>query len=99
MTSEELRTITAYLREKVQLKNGEDSAVITFQTPKEEEMINAGLNPEGVKRLLGMPWWEEMVEDIVETPDMCDPDDPLQQVLEFARDVVTEYISKRFPLN
>jgi hypothetical protein len=30
---------------------------------------------------------------------MCDPEDPPHQVLEYARDVVSEYIRKRFPLN
>ncbi len=99
MTPEQLRAITTYLRDRVQANETEAPVTITFQTPSNQEMINAGLNPEGVKRLLSMLWWDEMVEDIVETPDMCDPDDPPQQVLEFARDVVTEYISKRFPLN
>ena len=61
-------------------------------------MIGAGLNAEGVKRILRVPWWEEMVEDIVETPDMCDPDDSPEQILEYARDVVSEYIRKRFSL-
>ena len=67
--------------------------------PTEEEMIDAGLNVDGVKRILRVPWWEEMVEDIVETPDMCEPDDSPEQVLGYARDVVSEYIRKRFPLS
>ena len=70
-----------------------------FQVPTVEEMVGAGLNAEGAKRILGMPWWDEMVEDIVETPDMCDPDDAPEQVLVYARDVVSEYIRKRFPLD
>ena len=44
-------------------------------------------------------WWDEMVADIVETPDMCAPDDSPQQVLGYAKDVVSEYIRKRFPLS
>ena len=44
---------------------------------------------------LEAPWWDEMVADIVETPAMCEPDDPPEQVLEYARDVVSEYIRKR----
>ena len=101
MNSEELRVIMDYLREKVNLglQEDEDPVVITFQAPAEKEMIDAGLNAEGAKRILSVPWWEEMVEDIVETPDMCDPDDSPEQVLEYARDVVSEYIRKRFPLN
>ncbi len=40
-----------------------------------------------------------MVTDVVETPSRCDPADPPEQVLAYARDVVEEYIRKRFPLN
>ena len=39
-----------------------------------------------------------MVEEIVETPVICDPDDPPDLILEYARDVVSEYIRKRFDL-
>ena len=101
MTSEELRAIMAYLRERVHLgaQEAKSPVVITFHAPTEEEMIGAGLNAEGVKRILRIPWWEEMVADIVETPDMCDPDDSPQQILEYAKDVISEYIRKRFPLN
>jgi hypothetical protein len=100
MTPDELRDIMDYLRERVRLgpKEGEGPAVITFQTPTQDEMTAAGLNAEGVKRILRVPWWEEMAADIVETPEMCDPGDSPEQVLEYARDVVSEYIRKRFPL-
>ena len=101
MTPEELRSMMAYLREEVRLgpKNVEGPVVITFLAPTEEDMIDAGLNAEGVKRLLQVPWWDEMVTDIIETPEYCDPSDPPQQVLEYARDVVSDYIRKRFPLD
>jgi hypothetical protein len=101
MVPEELRAIMAYLRERVRLgpREAESPVVITFHAPTEEEMIGACLNAEGVKRMLRVPWWEEMIADIVETPDVCEPDDSPQQILEYARDVVSEYIRKRFPLN
>ena len=101
MTSEELRAIMDYLRERVHLvsRDTDDTIDIDFHTPTETEMIDAGLNSDGVKRILGMPWWGEMVTDIVETPDMCDPDDLPEEVLLYARDVVSEYIRKRFPLD
>ena len=100
MTPDELRAIMTYLTDRVRLGPQADdgTATIAFEAPTEEEMVEAGLNAEGVKRLLGVPWWDEMVEDIVETPDMCDPDDSPEQVLQYARDVVPEYIRKRFPL-
>lgn len=99
MTAEELRAIMGYLRDRVHLgpKEGGGQVAVTFDAPTEKEMIDAGLNAEGVKRILRVPWWEEMVTDIVETPEMCDPSDPPQEVLEYAKDVVSEYIRKRFP--
>jgi hypothetical protein len=101
MAPEELRSIMAYLREEVRLgsKETESPVVITFLAPTEEAMIDAGLNAEGVKRLLQVPWWDEMVTDIIETPEYCDPSDSPQQVLEYAKDVVSDYIRKRFPLD
>jgi hypothetical protein len=100
MTPDELRAIMEYLRDRVRLisREGESPAGIAFEAPTEEDMTAAGLNAEGARRILGVPWWKEMVEDIVETPEMCDPGDPPQQVLEYARDVVSEYIRKRFAL-
>ena len=101
MTPEELRAIIAYLRERVNLGNKEAKSLvlITFHGPTEDEMISAGLNAEGVKQILSVSWWEEMVADIIETPDYCDSDDSPEQILEYARDVVSDYIRKRFPLN
>ena len=101
MTPEELQAIMAYLRKRVSLGTGEATCpiVITFDAPTEGEMIAAGLHADGVKRLLRVPWWEEMVTDIIETPDYCETGDLAQQVLAYARDVVSDYIRKRFPLN
>lgn len=101
MTPDELQSIMTYLMERVFLESqeAESQVIITFNVPTEEEMIDAGLNAEGVKRILCVPWWEDMVADIIETPDMCDPDESPQQVLEYAKDVVSEYIRKWFPLN
>lgn len=97
MKTEELQSIMNYLRKRVQLKP--DEVVITFNAPTEKEMIASGLNANGVKRILNVSWWDEMVEDIIETPEMCDSEDSPQQVLEYAKDVVSEYIRKWFPLN
>lgn len=100
MTGEELLAIMNFLRDRVGLEPQEakNSPVITFRAPNEEEMLAAGLDAGGTRRILAVPWWGEMVEDIVETPEMCDADDSPAQVLEYARDVVSEYIRKRFPL-
>ncbi len=39
-----------------------------------------------------------MVADIVETPDLCTPDDPPELVLAYALDVIAEYVRKRVRL-
>lgn len=101
MTPDDLRAIMAYLGERVRLgpeRTGSPIS-ITFQGPTEEEMVSSGLPAEGVKQILQVPWWGEMVADIIETPEFCDPDDSPQQVLEYAKDVVSDYIRKRFPLD
>lgn len=100
MTPDELRAIMEFLREQVHLRDpGEDGAVcVGFDVPTVDQMAGAGLNAEGASQVLGAPWWDEMVEDIVETPEMCEPDDSPEQVLQYAKDVVTEYIRKRAEL-
>lgn len=97
MVPEELRAIMGFLRHRVHLEeSGPDAAVVIgFDPPTADEMTRAGLNPAGCKQILDAPWWDEMAADIVETPEMCDPEDPPGQVLEYARDVVAEYIRKR----
>jgi hypothetical protein len=100
VTPDELRAIMDFLREQVHLKEpGEDGAVcVGFDVPTVETMGRAGLSAEGSEQILAAPWWDEMVEDIVETPEMCEPDDSPDQVLEYAKDVVSEYIRKRAKL-
>ena len=85
------------MRRKVHLKNrrSEGEVAIGFENPALAEMVQAGLDSAGCRQILEAPWWDEMVADIVETPAMCEPDDPPEQVLEYARDVVSEYIRKR----
>lgn len=97
MNSEELRAIIKYLRQKVRLKDGgsDGGVCVEFGIPTRDEMIGVGLDAEGCTAILKAPWWEEMVTDIIETPEMCDPDDSPEQILEFARHVVSEYVRKR----
>ena len=97
MTPDALRAIMDFLRRKVHRKNrrAEGEVAIGFETPALAEMVRAGLDSAGCRQILEAPWWDEMVADIVETPAMCEPDDPPEQVLEYARDVVSEYIRKR----
>lgn len=100
MSPDQLRDIMEYLRGQVCLKDGaaEGQVAIAFNVPTVEAMVGVGLNLEGCEQILYAPWWDEMVADVVETPEMCDPDDPPEQILEYARDVVSEYIRKRAKL-
>jgi hypothetical protein len=97
VTPEDLRRVIAYLELHVRLAD-EASRSIVFEMPSEGELLEAGLNPEGVRRLLGAPWLPDMVSEVVETPEFCEPEESSEQLLGYARDVVGEYIRKRFPL-
>lgn len=96
MTPEGLRQLVESLQSRVRLDSG--TGGIVFVQPDIAELVGEGHEPSEVERLLSQPWWPDMVEDIVDTPDFCDPDDPPEQVLQFARDVIRETIGKRFPL-
>jgi hypothetical protein len=100
MNPDELREIMEFLRQRVQLEPGgaADEIAISFDVPTVADMVAAGLNPEGSQSVFSAPWWDEMVTDVVETPEMCEPEDTPEQVLAYARDVVSEYIRKRFKL-
>ena len=97
MTADELKRIIRYLQARVSLVSPDDTA-IHFEPPTQEEMVADGMNAGGVEQLLSAAWWAETVEDVVETPDFCDPDDSPEAVLEYARDVIQEAIWKRFAL-
>ena len=96
MTPDELRSIITFLRERtgIEPEKAEDGVVITFNAPSLNDMTDAGLNMEGSKSILEAEWWDEMVTDIIETPDFCEPGDSPEQVLEYAKDVVTDYLRK-----
>ena len=100
MTPDELRAIMDFLVQRVRLADTdtEEETAIHFDAPTADEMAHAGLNSQGAEQILAAPWWDEMVEDVVETPEMCEPDDTPDQVLQYARDVVSEYIRKRASL-
>ena len=91
-----------FLRERVCLDSEESKSpiiAIAFLPPTAEEMIGAGLHAEGVEQVLSAPWWTEMITDIIETPDFSEPDESPEQVLAYAKDVVSDYIRKRVSLS
>jgi hypothetical protein len=95
MSPEELRAVMTFLQQRVRLRDP-GGKEISFDQPSEAELTAVGGDAGGVRRLLSADWWPEMVEEIVETADFCEPDDSPEQVLAFARDVVVEYLRKRF---
>ena len=84
-----------YLQQRVEMPI---AGTVRFELPGEDEMLAEGLHPEAVRKLLAAQWLEEMVADVRETPEYCEPDDSPEQVLGYARDVVVEYLRKRFEL-
>ncbi len=97
MHADDLRRLMTWLQGHVTLAEP-GSCRVVFAAPSAADMAAAGLHPEGIARVRGAPWWDELVADILETPDLCAPEDPPEQVLGFARDVVAEYIRKRVQL-
>ncbi len=100
MSPDDLRAIMDHLQQYVQLQHDdrESSCTITIDTPTIEEMIAAGLDSDGSAQILNAPWWDEMITDVIETPELCEPDDSPEQILQYARDVIAEYIRKRATL-
>jgi hypothetical protein len=97
MTPDDVRKLIAYLEDRVRLDTT-GGRTIVFDPPGAETMLDAGVHPDAVRQILSAPWLGEMVADVRETPEFCDPGDPSEQVLRYARDVVGEYVRKRFHL-
>lgn len=100
MKREQLVALMAELEKRVRLAEnaeGGDTRVV-FDAPSADDLVAAGTPEVDARRLLGAAWWHEMVEEIIETPSFCGAEEPPEQVLRYARDVVSEYIRKRFPL-
>lgn len=99
MTPDDLRAMINYLRDRVTLDKTDEAAItVVFDLPSKEAMVRDGLHSDGISRLLEFPWVEDMITDIIETPDFCEEDDTPEQILEYAKDVVSDYMRKRFPL-
>ena len=97
-TADQLRAIIDYLEDRVNLVTDGDRT-ISFDPPSAEEMAIAGLDEPTFNRLTSAPWWREMVDDIIETPNFAEPDATSTVVLGYARDVIREYFGKRFEID
>ncbi|MFH1177847.1 MAG: hypothetical protein V1750_10615 [Acidobacteriota bacterium] len=100
MTPDDLRALIEYLQQRVALGllSLDGAATVTFAAPKPEDMLRAGLDPAGVKAVRSAPWWDEMVADVIDTPSFCGADEPPEEVLGYARDVIAEFLRKRVKL-
>jgi len=95
MEDSEIKRMYEWIQGRVTLADATDGMAITFEEPDSEEFSSAGFGPEAVELTLGSGWWREMVTDIIETPEYAEPDESPEQVLQYARDVVKEYVAKR----
>jgi hypothetical protein len=95
MDADEIKRMYEWIQSRVKLADTTDGIAITFDEPGADDFEEARFASEAVELTLGSDWWAEMVTDIIETPDYAEPGEGPQQVLEYARDVVKEYVAKR----
>lgn len=95
MDADEIKRMYQWIQGRVTLAEPTDGIAIAFDEPGADDFQEAGFAPEAIELTLSSEWWPEMVTDIVETPDYAEPGEGPQQVLEYARDVVKEYVAKR----
>ena len=95
MEDSEIRRMYEWIQKRVTLADSTDGIAVTFDQPGPEDFEEAGFASEAVELTLSSDWWEEMVTDIIETPEYAEPGEGPERVLEYARDVVKEYVAKR----
>jgi hypothetical protein len=95
MDADEIKRMYEWIQGRVALADGTDGIAVSFDEPNADDFAEAGFATEAAELTLSSDWWEEMVTDIVETPDFAEPGEGPEQVLEYARDVVKEYVAKR----
>jgi len=95
MEDTEIKRMYEWIQGRVRLADATDGIAITFEEPGSEDFSSAGFGPEAAELTLDSDWWAEMVTDIVETPEYAETGESPEQVLQYARDVVKEYVAKR----
>jgi hypothetical protein len=93
MTKDEIRKLMVWIESRVEL--AADGVGIAFDEPGSADFRARGFDDEVIAATLGSSWWAEMATDIVETPEYAEPGESPDQILGYARDVVSEYIRKR----
>ena len=95
MDSNEIKRMYEWIQGRVTLADVTDGIAISFDEPNSDDFSEAGFAPEVVELTRESDWWAEMATDIVETPEYAEPGESPKQVLQYARDVVVEYVRKR----
>lgn len=95
MKNDEIKRLVTWLQGRVNLAEDRETIEIVFDEPGAGDFSALGFGPEVVAMTLERDWWPEMAEDITETPDFAEPDESPEQVLGYARDVVSEHVGKR----
>jgi hypothetical protein len=95
MEANDIKRMYEWIQNRVNLAMNGEGIVIAFDEPGSGDFTEAGFTSEAVELTLHSDWWAEMATDIVETPDFAEPNESPEQVLQYARDVVKEYVAKR----
>ena len=95
MKNDEIIRLIGWLQSRVNLGDGGDGITISFAEPNAADLRGRGFEDDVIALTLERGWWSEMATDVVETPEFAEPDESPEQVLQYARDVVSEYIRKR----
>lgn len=95
MHPDEVRAMIAAIEARIRLR-GDGSTAVEFAVPTADDLSAAGVAPSDARRVVSQPWWSEMVADVLETPEFAGPEETPEQVLQYARDVIGEYVGKRF---
>jgi len=93
---QDIRTAIQLLKDQVTLTaEAEGDRQVAFEDLDRDGMVALGITPEVAAHFAAAPWWPEMADDVRETPDFCEPDATDDEVLQYAQDVIFEYVAKR----
>ena len=95
MEREEIRQAMESLAATVAVKEEGGAVSISFERPTRESMLGLGVTGELAERISRAAWLDEMMDDVIETPEFCEAGAGAEEVLGYARDVVREYVRKR----
>lgn len=94
MEKNDIKTLITWLQDRVSLE-GIGQPVIVFAEPGAADFKAKGFDDDVLAITLESDWWREMATDIIETPEYAEPGESAEQILTYAKDVVSEYVRKR----